>query len=42
MITSRADATKDNMGLTSFKGAKARKLDAVVAKNYIMHAHCLQ
>ena len=37
IIASRADATKDNMGLTSFKGAKARKSDVVVAKNYMTH-----
>ena len=27
IIAARADATKDNMGLTSFKGAKVRKTD---------------
>ena len=37
IIASRADATKDNMGLTSFKGAKVRKADVVVAKNYMTH-----
>lgn len=35
IIASRADATKDNMGLTSFKGAKVRKSDVTVAKNYL-------
>lgn len=35
IIASRADATKDNMGLTSFKGAKVRKTDVTVAKNYM-------
>lgn len=35
IIASRADATKDNMGLTSFKGAKVRKIDVTVAKNYM-------
>lgn len=35
IIASRADATKDNMGLTSFKGAKVRKSDVTVAKNYM-------
>ncbi|MGE4415564.1 MAG: RhuM family protein, partial [Bacteroidales bacterium] len=29
------DAAKDNMGLTSFKGAKVRKSDVTVAKNYL-------
>lgn len=37
IIASRADATKDNMGLTSFKGAKVRKSDVTVAKNYMDH-----
>ena len=35
IIAARADATKDNMGLTSFKGAKVRKADVTVAKNYM-------
>ncbi len=35
IIASRADATKDNMGLTSFKGAKVRKTDVTTAKNYM-------
>lgn len=35
IIASRADATKDNMGLTAFKGAKVRKSDVTVAKNYM-------
>ena len=35
IIASRADATKDNMGLTAFKGAKVRKADVTVAKNYM-------
>ena len=37
IIAARADATKDNMGLTSFKGAKVRKADVTVAKNYMTH-----
>ena len=37
IIAARADATKDNMGLTSFKGAKVRKTDVTVAKNYMTH-----
>ena len=37
IIASRADATKDNMGLTSFKGAKVRRTDVTVAKNYMTH-----
>lgn len=37
LIAERADASKDNMGLTSFKGAKVRRGDATVAKNYMTH-----
>lgn len=35
IIAARADASQDNMGLTSFKGAKVRKGDVTVAKNYM-------
>ena len=35
IIAARADASKDNMGLTSFKGAKVRKTDVTIAKNYM-------
>lgn len=35
LIVKRADATKDNMGLTSFEGAKVRKKDVDIAKNYL-------
>lgn len=35
LIVERADATKPNMGLTSWKGDKVRKTDIVVAKNYL-------
>jgi hypothetical protein len=35
IIASRADAAKNNMGLTSFKGAKIRRGDVTVAKNYM-------
>lgn len=31
----RSDASKHNMGLTSFKGVKVRKLDIATAKNYL-------
>lgn len=34
IIAARADATKGNMGLTNFKGAKVRRGDVIVAKNY--------
>lgn len=35
LIASRADAKKENMGLTSWKGDKVRKSDVTVAKNYL-------
>ena len=35
IIAARADASKDNMGLTAFKGVKVRKSDVIVAKNYM-------
>lgn len=35
LIVERADAEKNNMGLTSFKGAKVRKSDVTIAKNYL-------
>ena len=35
LIANRADAAKDNMGLTSWKGEKVRKRDITVAKNYL-------
>lgn len=35
LIFERADATKDNMGLKSFKGSKVRKSDVTIAKNYL-------
>lgn len=35
LIIERADATKNNMGLTSFKGIKVRKSDVTIAKNYL-------
>jgi len=35
IIRSRADADKPNMGLTNWRGAKVRKLDVTIAKNYL-------
>jgi len=35
LIAERVDATKPNMGLTSWKGAKLRKADVTIAKNYL-------
>lgn len=35
IIHSRADADKPNMGLTNYRGAKVRKQDVTVAKNYL-------
>lgn len=34
-IVERANSSKDNMGLTSFKGSKVRKSDVTIAKNYL-------
>lgn len=36
IITERADATKPNMGLTVWKGARVRQSDVLVAKNYLL------
>ncbi|WP_198162197.1 RhuM family protein, partial [Methylosinus sp. R-45379] len=35
LILERADASKSNMGLTSWAGNRVRKADAVIAKNYL-------
>jgi len=35
LIYERANASKPNMGLTSWKSAKVRKQDVVIAKNYL-------
>ncbi len=35
IITQRADSTKDNMGLTTWRGSKIRKTDVTIAKNYL-------
>jgi hypothetical protein len=35
IIHSRADSDKPNMGLTSYRGAKPRKQDVSIAKNYL-------
>src|SRR5690625_1053568 len=35
LISDRASAEKENMGLTSWKGDKVRKQDVTVAKNYL-------
>jgi len=35
VIAERADAEKPNMGLTTWKGAKVRRADVTVAKNYL-------
>jgi hypothetical protein len=36
LISERADATQPNMGLTSWKGARVRQSDTIVAKNYLL------
>lgn len=35
LIAERADASKSNMGLTSWHGTKVRKTDVTIAKNYL-------
>lgn len=35
LIASRVDASKPDMGLTSFKGDEVRKTDVIIAKNYL-------
>jgi len=35
LISERADASKNNMGLISWKGEAVRKADVVIAKNYL-------
>ncbi len=35
IIQSRADSDKTNMGLTNYRGAKVRKEDVTIAKNYL-------
>jgi hypothetical protein len=35
VILSRADSTKPNMGLTNWEGARIRKSDVAIAKNYL-------
>ena len=35
LISERVDATKPNMGLTSWKGSRVRKGDVTIAKNYL-------
>ena len=35
LIAERADASKPNMGLTSWKGSKVRRHDVTIAKNYL-------
>jgi hypothetical protein len=35
IIVSRADRTRENMGLTNWEGARIRKSDVAIAKNYL-------
>ncbi len=37
LIAARADATKPNMGLTSWTGERLRKADVTIAKNYLAY-----
>lgn len=36
ILATRANATKPNMGLTSWKGPRVQKADVAVAKNYLL------
>ena len=38
IITSRADASLPNMGLTSWEGSVVRKKDIIIAKNYLLES----
>jgi hypothetical protein len=42
IIAERADASRPNMGLSTWKGAKVRKGDVTVAKNYLNEAEIRQ
>lgn len=42
LIVDRVDASKPNMGLTSWKGAKVRKTDVTVGKNYLQQEELRQ
>jgi len=42
IIAERADASRPNMGLTNWKGAKVRKRDVTVAKNYLDETEIFQ
>ncbi|WP_407398190.1 RhuM family protein [Anaerovibrio sp.] len=35
IVLARADATKENMALTSWSGTRVRKVDVIIAKNYL-------
>ena len=35
IVTDRADASRENMGLTNWRGSKVRKDDIIIAKNYL-------
>ena len=41
IIHDRADSRKNNMGLTNWRGAKVRKQDVVIAKNYLSEKELL-
>jgi hypothetical protein len=41
IIHDRADSKKTNMGLTSWRGAKVRKQDVTIAKNYLTEQELL-
>jgi len=42
IIAERASASKSNMGLTSWHGSKVRKMDVIIAKNYLNESELAQ
>ncbi len=42
LIAARADATKPNMGLTTWKGSSVRRGDVTVAKNYLAESEIVE
>ncbi|MFH1096504.1 MAG: virulence RhuM family protein [Candidatus Desantisbacteria bacterium] len=41
IVHERADSSKPNMGLTNWRGAKVRKNDVIIAKNYLIEKELL-
>jgi len=41
IIHERVDCAKPHMGLTSWRGARVRKQDVIIAKNYLVERELL-